>query len=174
MPVYLLTIHAYRSWPEDHKRGYVQRGKGLQPPDPDRARWRNDHASQPPARFDQRQQQLIQTVISTSIDDLYACATTPTHIHILFAFRSPACQCGAAAHCNKRCPARTHVQTIATPLKRNLGARLAEQARVKGRKWLSRGCDITPVRDQKHLGHLLAAYLPDHARQNGVFRQYGP
>ena len=32
MPVYLLTAHAYRSWHEDHRKGYVQCEQGLKDP----------------------------------------------------------------------------------------------------------------------------------------------
>jgi hypothetical protein len=34
MAVYLFTFHAYRSWMPDHRRGFVQRGRGIVAPDP--------------------------------------------------------------------------------------------------------------------------------------------
>ena len=40
MPVYHITLHAYRSWSPDHPRGYTRRGKGYQKPDPEQARKR--------------------------------------------------------------------------------------------------------------------------------------
>ena len=32
MPVYLFTYHAYQSWMPDRARGFVQKGRGIQPP----------------------------------------------------------------------------------------------------------------------------------------------
>ena len=31
MPVYLFTYHAYQSWMPDRGRGFVQKGRGIQP-----------------------------------------------------------------------------------------------------------------------------------------------
>ena len=34
MPVFMFTLHAYRSWMPDHRRGFVIRSKGIQKRDP--------------------------------------------------------------------------------------------------------------------------------------------
>src|SRR5688500_3648047 len=60
MPVYHLTLHAYRSWRPDHPRGYTKRGKGYQPRDPERAKRYDERANQDRARFvEEVQRQII-------------------------------------------------------------------------------------------------------------------
>ncbi|MEX0744410.1 MAG: hypothetical protein WD118_02310 [Phycisphaeraceae bacterium] len=193
MPVYLLTIHAYRSWSEDNPHGYVQRGRGLQPSNSRRARWRRDHARFPPFRFDGAAQQLAHRCAPAICNErdlrLHACATTATHIHTLASFPSPACTCGAATHCHRDCPARRAVEAFLRRLKRKFGQQLAQlqapspPATTDGeaadpptparRRYLSRGWDVTPVRDRPHFRHLVTTYLPEHeSQQNGIYRHY--
>ena len=59
MPVYHFTVHAYRSWRPDHPRGYTDKGKGYQPPDPDRADDYDRAAKQDPVTFDKQTQEEI-------------------------------------------------------------------------------------------------------------------
>lgn len=179
MAVYLLTIHAYRSWSEDDPRGYVQRGEGLKAPDPWRAKWRSDHADWPPYRFDDEAQRLAHDVVVAITDerklDLHGCAATATHVHTLVSFRSPACTCGDSEHCRRGCPARRAVEKFLTRLKQKLGQQLAKRLGTAGtgRKYLSGGWDVTPVRDRSHFNHLLDRYLPKHETEEaGVYRRY--
>lgn len=185
MPVYLLTVHAYHSWDESNPRGYVQRGKGLQPPNPDRARWRRGYASHPPRRFTKPQQRVIHTALVAHTDTteltLHAASTTSTHLHALVSFKSPACTCGASRkHCLKRCPARQSVEAFTTAMKRSVGGALTGAAKAAEppdapktrRKWFSRGWDITPVRGRGHFDFLLTDYLPKHEREGGMVRMY--
>ena len=99
MPVYLGTSHAYRSWDENHPKGYVQRDEGLQLPSEGLQRWRSEHAKDEPARFSLEQQQLLHEIVAMIAAErdtrLHATATVATHVHKLFSFRSPACTCGA-------------------------------------------------------------------------------
>src|ERR1044071_8842865 len=85
MPVYLLTAHAYRSWREDHPKGYVQRRQGLKEPAPRLASWRANRANFPEVRFDHPAQELLHKVIIEIATErqlrLHACSTTPTHLH---------------------------------------------------------------------------------------------
>ena len=58
------------------------------------------------ARFDRKTQEVIQLVVlkiaRERVVKLHGCASTPTHVHVLVSFRSPACTCGAfASLCEK-------------------------------------------------------------------------
>jgi len=177
MPVYMLTIHTYRSWAEDNPKGYIQRGEGLKEPNPRRAKWRADHAKHPKFRFNLAQQQLahdtVQRITAERQLKLHACSTTPTHVHTLASFKSPACPCGASRHCSEKCPARAFAESYLTRFKRKLGQQLAAGAATKNRKYLSRGWDITPVRGRWHFDYLVTEYLPDHEKhEGGIFRRY--
>jgi hypothetical protein len=177
MPVYMATVHAYRSWSEEHPFGYVQRGEGLKPPSPNLARYREDHSNHPPARFEGAMQQALIEVVAAIVEErelrLHATTTTPTHVHVVISFRSPACTCGASDHCYANCGARAHVESFLARLKRKMGQCLAKMMNTRGRPWLSRGWDITPVRRPEHLEHLLSVYLPKHeSEQAGLFRRY--
>lgn len=177
MPVYLLTAHAYRSWREDDPRGYVQHGEGLKSPDAERARWRERAAKQPPVRFELAAQAAMQgevpVVTKAEHVTLYAVATCPTHVHTLVAFETPPCTCDGGRYCLAECPGRDRADNVMTRIKQCLGRRLALEANVRGRRWFSRGGDVTPVRNREHLRHLLSEYLPDHeVTQGGVCRAY--
>jgi hypothetical protein len=104
---------------------------------------------------------------------LHACATCPTHVHVVVSFRSTACTCGALRFCQKDCPARRLADAIITRMKRKMGQALAKMEGTSGRPWFSRGWDRTRVKDEEHLKYLLETYLPDHeATQAGIFRKY--
>jgi hypothetical protein len=58
--VYHFTIHAYRNWRPDHRRGYTKKGKGYLPPDPNAAREYDERAEQPAVVFtDEIQKQIL-------------------------------------------------------------------------------------------------------------------
>ncbi|MDB5322896.1 MAG: hypothetical protein JWN40_4527 [Phycisphaerales bacterium] len=178
MPVYFLTVHAYRSWREDHPKGYIQRDEGLKEPAPRLAAWRANHAHFPEARFDPTMQELLHKVIQECAIEkqikLHACSTTPTHVHPLISFQSPACTCGAsAAHCHKNCPAKTRADDVTTRMKRKMGQQLAKLKQTSGRPYFSRGWDTRPVKNKKHFDYLVTEYLPKHEpEQAGIFRLY--
>jgi len=71
-------------------------------------------------------------------------------------------------------PDRTdqHAKRLATRLKRVTGHKLSKQLDCVGSKWYSRGWHIRRVEDTKHFNHLVDAYLPKHALENGVFKQW--
>ncbi|MGD0388202.1 MAG: hypothetical protein ABSC42_04525 [Tepidisphaeraceae bacterium] len=176
MPVYLFTAHAYRSWGEDHPRGYVQRGKGLQESNERLAHWRAANARHEPARFDGQLQGIIMEAVESVAAErgvrLHALAVTLTHVHILVSFRSPACTCGASKFCRKACEGRKFVETFGIRAKRKMGQMIAKTMETKDRPWLSRGWDLTPVRDREHFDFLVAKYLPKHEREEGIARTY--
>jgi hypothetical protein len=187
MPCYLVTLHAYRSWSEDHDRGYIQHDRGLSPSDRGLAKWRADRATQPPARFEAATHDLLhdlaRTVTHADEATLHAVSVTPTHVHLLLSFATPACCCpwreaagsnpSSSAFCGKSCDARKHAHKVAVHLKRVAGGRLSQQTQQPGRKWFSRGEDITPIRDRKHYLHHIETYLPKHRREAGTVKVYG-
>ncbi len=59
MPAYLFTFHAYRSWNADNPRGFVQRGKGIQPPNDKLARAYNAVAVAAPMIFRREHQRIL-------------------------------------------------------------------------------------------------------------------
>jgi REP element-mobilizing transposase RayT len=178
MPVYLLTAHAYRSSREDHPKGYVQRREGLKEPTPRLAAWRANHADFPPIRFDQEMQKLLHEVTIEIATEkkvrLHAGATTPTHVHALVSFQSPACTCGAPSqHCHQTCPAKKRADATMTRMKQKMGQQLAQLRQTSGRPYFSRGWDTQPVKNQRHFDHLTTEYLPDHeTTQAGIYRLY--
>jgi hypothetical protein len=177
MAVYLGTSHAYRSWEEDHPKGYVQRDEGLKPPSERLQRWREEHAKHEPVGFSFGHQQMLHEIVLMIARErgvrLHGTATVLTHVHKLFSFRSPACTCGASKFCAPGCPARKLAERFLTRAKQKMGQRLAQAEGTSGRPWFSRGWDLTPVRDQGHFDHLMETYLPDHERvQGGIFRGY--
>jgi hypothetical protein len=93
MPVYLVTVHAYRSWNTDETDGYVQRGEGLKEPDEERARYRDDRARHPEMRFELDHQESLHRVATQVSHEkgvrLHAIATCPTHAHVLCPFEAP-------------------------------------------------------------------------------------
>ena len=181
MPVYFVTCHAYRSWSEANPRGYVQRDEGLLPPSEKLARWRAEHAEQPPTRFDDAQKMLLLDVVEELAEEdalqLYGTSCTATHLHMVIGFEAPPCQCprsqaAEAEHCLAGCAARARADDWATRVKRIGGFRLAEAADVRGRKWFGRGWDVTPVRGVAHFRHVVREYLPKHRGEGGMVRVY--
>jgi hypothetical protein len=59
MPVYHFTLHAYRTWSPDHLRGFVQRERGIQPPNEPLAREYDRVAKFEPVEFDRALQQVL-------------------------------------------------------------------------------------------------------------------
>lgn len=174
MPVYLLTIHAYGSWREDHPKGYVQRGQGLQPTNEALRMSRDRAMRQPAVIWDHDLQRLVAPWLEKASKqysfDLHAVATTPTHAHVLLAFASPEHTFSkGAARCPPSCPAMQQARKLAARLKKDLGYGMARHCNTRGMKWLSRGWNLTAVKDRKHFDHLATVYLPKHRQQSGTF-----
>lgn len=191
MPAVLVTPHAYRSWSEADARGYLQHGRGLQPTNDRLAKWREEHALQPPNRFDLPYHDLLHNlaadVCKAENVTLHAASVTPTHLHLLISFSDARCNChvSEAADVNPRphpqqprryhpktCPAWQRAHRLAVRLKRVAGGKLSTATAQPGRKWFSRGEDISPVRDRAHYTHHLQTYLPKHAAEGGTVRVY--
>lgn len=174
MPVYLATVHSYRSWREDHPKGFIQHDDSWQPANPRLAAWRDDHAKQLPNFFPRERFSMLLDVAAEiaheQIVRLHACSVTTTHVHQLVSFHEPECICQGAEHCHGDCPGRERVELVLTRYKRIAGCRLAKAADVRGRKWFSHGWNISPVRAREHFEYLVTTYLPKHEREGGLVR----
>ena len=197
MPVLLVTLHAYRSWSEGDARGYVQHGQGIKPTSDRLAKWREEHANQPPNRFEPTlhplMHELCVEVTSAEGVTLHAASVTPTHLHLLLSFVDAECTCGASRRVDTRgsgeaaefppsaaaryhpkgCPVWQRGHRVAVRVKRIVGGRLSVHTRQPGRKWFSRGEDTSPVRNRGHYEHLITVYIPDHEQEGGTVQVYG-
>ncbi len=157
MPVYLFTLHAYRSWRADNPRGYIQHDqRGVQPPNPQLSAHRESIAKHPAVSFNKRQRSLL---MRSSVEiagrhrwSLHAVAVTTTHVHLLISWSDQA-----------------EEKQVCTTLKRLLGLALSKDAGTTGNRWFSRGRDAKRIADRKHLDHLVNVYLPGHQSQGGIF-----
>lgn len=157
VPVYHITLHAYRSWSPSHPRGYTIRGKGYQPPDPARAEDYDDRARFSKVTFDQRIQEIL---VLGSWDicrrrgwRLHGVGTDPTHVHLVVSWRGFA-------------PWRD----VMEKLKNVLSFLLGRITGSPGRKWFVVNGSRKRVMNRAHLDHLLTVYLHSH---RGVFWSEG-
>jgi len=149
MPAYLFTFHAYRSWNADNPRGFVQRGKGIQPPNHNLARAYDAVAGAAPMIF-RREHQRILIWIGFDVCArrgwrLHFTATEPTHVHYLVSWRGsePWDQVSA------------RIKNIASLM---LGRKLQPQTR-----WFAKSGSRKRVRDRRHFLYLMNEYLPRHS-----------
>lgn len=171
MPVYMTTLHAYRSWAEDNPKGYHQRGdQGLKPPDDDRAHQRARIANDPPVRFNAEQQktmnELLEEILQNRDIRLHAMSITATHLHFIASWfgREPMFD---------KIEESKQAEHLASKTKNILSTLLSKQYNKPGMRWFSRGAGSTLVTDREHLNYLIEQYLPKHVEEGGVIRIYG-
>lgn len=156
MPVFLLTIHAYRSWSADHPCGYVRRGIGILPPDADQAKAYAERATEVPALFGVLEQAAVASIVADACERrgwrLHALAVEPTHVHVLLSWTD-----------------ETRSSVVVGKLK-NLICRELNLGLATKRKWLSRGASRKRAKDRRHFDHLVEEYLPKH---RGLFWKEG-
>jgi REP element-mobilizing transposase RayT len=156
MPVFLITIHAYRSWNADHPRGYVRHGKGILPPNAEQAKAYDKRAADLPALFGDADQAAIASIAADACIRrdwrLHAIALEPSHVHILMSWKDD-----------------TRSDSVCGKLK-NLISRELNLGLATKRKWLSRGASRKRVNDRGHFDHLVLNYLPKHG---GLFWKEG-
>jgi hypothetical protein len=152
MPVYHFNFHSYRNWRPDNKRGYVRRGQGVLPPDPQMAKWYDNHARDEAVVFTRDLQILI---IRATHDfctrrkyRFHGAGNEDGHTHLVLSWRG-----------------YSDVKEIARRLKNIISKHLGEVTGIH-RQWFSRGSKERPVRGMKHLLYLKTDYFPDHP---GVF-----
>jgi hypothetical protein len=149
MPVYHLTIHAYRSWGADHHRGYVQRGRGIMPPEQSKADWHDANAVDDPFEFDKDIQKLLIGEVHAACRRygwrLHGAGTDLTHLHTLVSWRE-----------------FVRFETAVQRIKGALSHKLGQVVGPGGRRWFSKGASERRVRDRKHFDHLIEEYFPGH------------
>ncbi len=128
-------------------RGYVRRGEGVLPSDPDEARRYGKRAKYEAVVFDAAVQQVLIDAACESCDrqgyTLHFVATEPTHVHLLVSWRS-----------------RRSWLRVRTGLKQSLTRQL--NRRPGRRLWFAASGSRKRVKDQAHFEYLVNDYLPNH------------
>jgi REP element-mobilizing transposase RayT len=154
MAVYLFTYHAFGTWMPDRSQGFVQKGKGLLPPDEKLAERYRRLARHETVQFDPLMRQTLvdasRQICDTKDWRLHRVEVIASHIHLLVSWRQ-----------------FIEWKSVSNTFKRCLGIELSKALNRKG-PWFSRGCSRKRVRDRKHFNHLMQNYLPNH---HGTFWQ---
>jgi hypothetical protein len=150
VPVYLFTYHAYLSWLPDRPRGFVQKGKGIQPTNQALADAYRNAANHEPFEFDAAtQHRLVRKARAVCEDDgyrLHGASSEPTHLHLVVSWVDEALAYGK----------------VRGRIKNLLSLDLSRRAGIMGRPWFAQDASRRRVRDQGHFQHLLTTYLPRH------------
>ncbi|HSV13563.1 MAG TPA: hypothetical protein VLI90_04845 [Tepidisphaeraceae bacterium] len=149
MAVYFITLHAYRSWRPDHKRGYTRRGKGVLPPDPQTAANYDAAAHQEPVEFTKEMQQVM---VAGAFDvcarrgwRLHGAGFELTHGHFLVSWR------GFISWLDVR-----------AKLKNLLSLFLGRLTGKQNQNWFVDGGSRKWVKTRGHFNFLMKTYLPKH------------
>jgi hypothetical protein len=149
MPCYLFTLHAYRSWNADNPRGFVQTGRGIQPPNSALARSYDRNSKHEPIEFSRRHQTTIAWIALDACRKrgwrLHTVAFEPSHVHLLISWQSS-----------------DNWQLVRGKLKNLIAWALTKEFESKGTKWMVRKGSRKRVRDRKHFDYLITKYLPKH------------
>ena len=147
MPCYLFTYHAYLSWLPDRPQGYVERGQGILPPDPEKADAYRRKATEPAVIFDERIQHFLITETQNAAEfqrfEVHAIGSDSTHLHLLVAWRD-----------------KRSWDKLRNGIKESLTRRL--NLELGRRKWFVANASRKRVRDREHFDYLRQVYLPDH------------
>jgi hypothetical protein len=150
MPVYLFTFHAYQSWMPDRARGFVQKGKGIQPANKSMAEAYRNAAKHEPFEFDALTQcRLIWKARAVCSGDgyrLHGAATELTHLHAVVSWFDET----------------LIFSKVRGRIKNLMSLDLSRRAGVTGRPWFAEASSRRRVEKSQHLRHLLDAYLPKH------------
>jgi hypothetical protein len=150
MPVYLFTYHAYQSWLPDHRRGYVEKGAGIQPSNIQLANAYRAEAQHPPFLFDSLAQYYLilkaQAVCTEDGYRLHGAGSETTHLHFIVSWHDESLPYGK----------------VRGRIKNLMSLDLSRRAGITGRPWFSVGASRKRVNDLRHLRYLLDKYLPNH------------
>jgi len=159
MAVYLFTYHAYLSWLPDRPQGYVDKGQGIQPCDPDKADQYRRNAKESGVLFDQAVQRAMieetQAAAKHQRFTVHMLASDATHFHALISWRDD-----------------RPFEKLRASLRESLTRRLNQS--FHRRTWLAEKQSRKRVKDRAHLEYLCVEYLPRHdglkyAPGRGVF-----
>lgn len=149
MPVYLFTLHAYRSWNADNPRGYVRRGQAILSPDQDQAHRYDFFAKEPPVQFTSEHHQILLWIVVDACQRrgwrLHQIACEPSHVHLLVSWRG-----------------FLPWQEVRGKLKNLMSRELGRQFASPGRRWFVAKGSRKRVRDRRHFEYLMQRYLPSH------------
>ena len=149
MPVYLFTVHSYRSWNPDDRRGYVRRGQGILESDAGMAHAYADSATEEPFLFGSFEQTALHWIVWDCCQRrdwrLHGVAFEPTHVHILLSWKDD-----------------TAMPEVFRKMKNLMSRELGLRCTPKRSHWFSKFGSRQQVKDQRHFDHLMSAYLPKH------------
>ena len=152
MAVYLFAFHAYRSWMPDRRQGYVRRGEGVRPTDPEMAARYEGDARHEAVVFTPEVQALLvaaaQSLCALKDWRLHQVMTDRTHVHTLLSWRGV-----------------VPWSSVRRALKYRYTSDL-NGALDGSRVWFSESGSRKRVRDRRHYDFLMDAYLPKH---DGVY-----
>src|SRR5260221_10555610 len=142
MAVYHFTWHAHGTWRPDNPRGYVERNKGILPPDPEEAARRDRNEEHRRVEFDEATQAVLIAGASDACMRrgwrLHAAGTDPTHVHLLISWHEYV----EWAHVRDR-------------LKNVLSLFLGRLKHQQGGNWFVGNGSRKRVKDQEHFDHLV-------------------
>ena len=148
MPCYLFTFHAFGTWMPDREEGFVQRKKGILPPDEELGKAYRGRAKEDEVAFDSRLQLLLIEEVRVACEKQqyrgHFVATEPMHIHVLASW-----------------PDERDWVKIRRGLKTSLSLRLNRDVRRRD-KWFVENASRKHVKDDEHFDHLVNSYLPSH------------
>jgi hypothetical protein len=137
MPVYLFSYHAYQSWLPDQRRGYVEKGAGIQPSNAQLARAYRTEAKHTPFLFDSfAQYYLILKAHAVCAEDVYrlhGAGSEITHLHLIVSWRDHS----------------RPFRQIRGRIKNLMSLDLSHRAGITGRPWFSTGGSRKRVNDLK-------------------------
>jgi REP element-mobilizing transposase RayT len=149
MPVYNFTYHSYRSWNANHPRGFVQTGRGIQPPNERLAKYYDRVARSEPTLFGCRHQALMTWIVWDTCARrnwrLHAVAFEPTHVHFLVSWQSG-----------------EDWRQVRGKLKNLMSWALSQAYEAPGHRWFVRKASRKRVRDHAHFEYLITRYFPRH------------
>ena len=161
MPVYLFTLHTYRSWMPANRRGYVRRKAGCSlpgvlPPDSEMHQRYADRARGPAAvRLDRLQCCVAVDAVRAACDRYgwrcHAAVAVWSHVHALISW-----------------PGFHDTAQVRKLLKRTITQGLNRDSVHAPQRILSAAGSRKRVKDRSHFDHLMQCYLPSHQRYAGV------
>jgi hypothetical protein len=156
MAVYLFTFHTYRSWMPDHRRGFVKRGRGIQPPDPRRAAAYAARARHDRAFLDREACAVALGAIQSACNKpsrnwrMHLGVAVFNHLHALVSW-----------------PTFHNVKRVRAVLHHAVNVALRDHV-ASDHPWLSRGGSLKRIEARPHFEHLVHGYLPSHRKYGGV------
>ncbi len=157
MPVYHITLHAYRTWSPAKPQGYLRHHE-LLPQDYEMAGKYDEAAAQSPVQFDPQQQQLLIDAVRDIAPRrdwrVHIVGVTATHLHVLISWRDE----------------DITWRDVRDKIKSLAGLALSRAAGMRGKRWWARKGSRNRVRDREQLANIIA-YIRRHANYATIWEQ---